>query len=650
MEYPCNLGSYINLSRKEIQELCKNNNLPANGSTSQLAKSLASFFKKKKVFSSPLKVSSSGRMEAAAYNSCLPNTEPEVVTPLSEEAVRGIYEKSIISLESDTHKVPPIIEEDVSGDMQHCQTRDQLGNNHFMDHQTLDTACDACVIDVRACKFNYESTNVLDWSLQTDIHNWSVCQHGHMCVKSSVAVDVQPPTVGSQLDHWCYHGSFKNESQKSQNPRSYGQGLLVNRIRENEAHLLTSGGPRLLESPIEVGYASSYERYSKSAPSFDFFMMSDDGINLYVDLNSSTSEWIKKLKDEVCINQKVEHQSLGSLTDLTKGFLDVNVQMKSLQSKSTASNLQKDVDKGSGFTNSSFGSVFSGTCQEVYPSDATLASSGSSIITSSSNPVDIYNHVLSSCIANNNFHNLTTIDNTSTHQEENILHQDSRDNPFRVDRSNNGHEGAEVSIACNATSTICEKNNTQKSNVSLNNVKDSDVSLNNVKDSDVSLNNVKDSDVSLNNVKDSDVSTTETYMSLSSISSLEKELRCEKSSSSCKLGEQSNLNSAVHPCQHWSNRLEDSVPKDSNSSAGENLRKNGAVLEKERSECSKFQNFGDKNSKRSCNTEFDEVILNNVRHHSDRKKRNLGCTMSSTKESVSDAIIPPRRSSRLLSK
>ncbi|KAK8956272.1 hypothetical protein KSP40_PGU000564 [Platanthera guangdongensis] len=606
MEYPCNLGSYLNLSRREMQELCKNNNLPAYGSTSQLAKSLASFFKKKKVFSSPLKVSSSGRMEAAAYNSCLPNTEPEVVTPLSEEAVRGIYEKSIISLESDTHKVPPIIEEDVSGDMQHCQTRDQLGNNHFMDHQTLDTACDACVIDVRACKFNYESTNVLDWSLQTDIHNWSLCQHGHMCVKSSVAVDVQPPTVGSQLDHWCYHGSFKNESRKSQNPRSYGQGLL--------------GGPRLLESPIEVGYASSYERYSKSAPSFDFFMMSDDGINLYVDLNSSTSEWIQKLKDEVCINQKVEHQSLGSLTDLTKGFLDVNVQMKSLQSKSTASNLQKDVDKGSRYTNSSSGSVFSGTCQEVYPSDATLASSGSSIITSSSNPVDICNHVVSSCIANNNFHNLTTIDNTSTHQEENILHQDSRDNPFRVDQSNNGHEGAEVSIACNATSTICEKNNTQKSNVSL------------------------------NNVKDSDVSTTETYMSLSRISSLEKESRCEKSSSSCQLGEQSNLNSAVHPCQHWSNRLEYSVPKDSNSSAGENLRKNSAVLEKERSECSEFQNFGDKISKRSCNTEFDEVILNNVRHHSDRKKRYLGCTMSSTKESVSDAIIPPRRSSRLLSK
>jgi hypothetical protein len=42
--------AYINLSRRELQGLCKKNNLPTNKCQSDLAKSLASYFK---VFLSP---------------------------------------------------------------------------------------------------------------------------------------------------------------------------------------------------------------------------------------------------------------------------------------------------------------------------------------------------------------------------------------------------------------------------------------------------------------------------------------------------------------------------------------------------------------------------------------------------------------------
>lgn len=45
MGYKESYEAYINLSRKELQGLCKKHNLPANKCQSELAKSLASYFK-----------------------------------------------------------------------------------------------------------------------------------------------------------------------------------------------------------------------------------------------------------------------------------------------------------------------------------------------------------------------------------------------------------------------------------------------------------------------------------------------------------------------------------------------------------------------------------------------------------------------------
>ncbi|RRT52303.1 hypothetical protein GW17_00023962 [Ensete ventricosum] len=44
MDYQ-NLNFYLKKSRKELQKLCKQNDLPANRSHAQLAKSLVSLFK-----------------------------------------------------------------------------------------------------------------------------------------------------------------------------------------------------------------------------------------------------------------------------------------------------------------------------------------------------------------------------------------------------------------------------------------------------------------------------------------------------------------------------------------------------------------------------------------------------------------------------
>jgi len=45
MEHQESLELYLNLSRRDLQVLCKSNKLPANRSHTELAKSLASFFK-----------------------------------------------------------------------------------------------------------------------------------------------------------------------------------------------------------------------------------------------------------------------------------------------------------------------------------------------------------------------------------------------------------------------------------------------------------------------------------------------------------------------------------------------------------------------------------------------------------------------------
>ncbi|XP_068661572.1 uncharacterized protein [Aristolochia californica] len=61
--------------------------------------------------------------------------------------------------------------------------------------------------------------------------------------------------------------------------------------------------------PAENSQVSLGEPHTKKAPSFQFYVSSEEGINLFVDLTSSPSSWIKSLKDEVNICQSL-HDNL----------------------------------------------------------------------------------------------------------------------------------------------------------------------------------------------------------------------------------------------------------------------------------------------------------------------------------------------------
>ncbi|KAG4179986.1 hypothetical protein ERO13_A10G137600v2 [Gossypium hirsutum] len=61
----------------------------------------------------------------------------------------------------------------------------------------------------------------------------------------------------------------------------------------------------------EAAFCSSINTPTLS-PSFQFHVSSEEGINLYVDLNSNPSEWVEKLKGEVSICQEMSHSKSQS--------------------------------------------------------------------------------------------------------------------------------------------------------------------------------------------------------------------------------------------------------------------------------------------------------------------------------------------------
>lgn len=68
------------------------------------------------------------------------------------------------------------------------------------------------------------------------------------------------------------------------------------------------------KSTIGLATKSSIVTETTARPaSFQFFVTSDEGINLFVDLNSGPADWVLSLKDEICTNPVPESCSINSL-------------------------------------------------------------------------------------------------------------------------------------------------------------------------------------------------------------------------------------------------------------------------------------------------------------------------------------------------
>lgn len=124
------------------------------------------------------------------------------------------------------------------------------------------------------------------------------------------------------------NGSMRN-SRKMSHCQCNGNGLNYREaLRKGSGQKLTlqkDGLTQIREIDIgpcsvEAAVASTIESSEKvpSSSSFEFYVRSEEGINLYVDLNSSPSDWTKRFKNEVHICENIQsnkcqnlHQDVG---------------------------------------------------------------------------------------------------------------------------------------------------------------------------------------------------------------------------------------------------------------------------------------------------------------------------------------------------
>lgn len=156
---------------------------------------------------------------------------------------------------------------------------------------------------------------------------------GLQCSNSFLRNKEAEPMAHHQAIVPCTNYGFRQETGGKQRTNELVNSL---EVRNSNGHLLnpTNGKagtvPQVQHKNMGVGAnpadnsaGSSSEASMEASPaSLQFFVTSEEGINLYVDLTLSPSDWVKRLKDEVCMYRKVHHtesrvlhRELGCLGD-----------------------------------------------------------------------------------------------------------------------------------------------------------------------------------------------------------------------------------------------------------------------------------------------------------------------------------------------
>ncbi|KAK9138800.1 hypothetical protein Sjap_009394 [Stephania japonica] len=266
---------YYKLSRKELQELCKKHGLPANKTKSQLANLLASFFQKKNVSLVPLTERADGPVAILPHKSVESDSK---VAGGKEEAIRildikGLHKRGVETAfvntfghpcAKDVDKEQPPYNDDeerVSGGTTNrvpatFPINDVENSLGFKIHENK-----GCVLSSSQC-----GSNLLKFSHKDPLNFYQ-------------AVDTvqKLPSPSRDVGH-----EFSPQSQ--------------------------CGGKYTSKSLVEKGLETSTD-----VPSFQFYVRSEEGISLYVDLNSNPFDWITKMKNEVCIYPEVQNKKSWNL-------------------------------------------------------------------------------------------------------------------------------------------------------------------------------------------------------------------------------------------------------------------------------------------------------------------------------------------------
>eukprot|EP00268_Persea_americana_P032017 TRINITY_DN3133_c0_g1_i5.p1 TRINITY_DN3133_c0_g1~~TRINITY_DN3133_c0_g1_i5.p1 ORF type:complete len:675 (-),score=134.24 TRINITY_DN3133_c0_g1_i5:393-2417(-) len=307
---------YLNLPRKELQALCKKHGLSANKTNFLLARSLFFFFKEKDRSSTFSKEKLSGPVD-------LPMADLQPEEPFNSlEETDKVHKRRVEASDADSYG-PSSSKEEEAHDKRHFQPVKQKEIN-CVEADTSDKVANTAANTAHRGSANIETTEGFSCSISTTQNDIQPAAPSHLQLQEIISHS----KVLSQLnDHTM-------EYRKNDHPGSLN-------LRNSDLHLQNPSNKGCMPQiqcmkktigacTAESGLVSSSETSTEPRPSsFQFFVRSEEGINLYVDLNSGPSDWIKVLKDEVCMYQKVHYNKSRVLHEELKGLGEIGERAKS---------------------------------------------------------------------------------------------------------------------------------------------------------------------------------------------------------------------------------------------------------------------------------------------------------------------------------
>ncbi|XVF37711.1 hypothetical protein REPUB_Repub20aG0033200 [Reevesia pubescens] len=322
MENKEDKGFYPSLSRKELQSLCKKYGLPANKSSSDMAKSLASY------------VENQGLGSITAGERLYGIQEAELPLPLKLQLQPGASLNSFRDAGKDCYGL-------IS-----CPIDRYNGGNFSQPVKCNAMGC--CTGDKFYHKGGYGDGSVF---LQQTPQSQFVTQYDDNGFKNK-----ESPTI-------CFNRNYLSLTKDGK----------MNDMPQIE-HKDTNVGAY----SNETAFSSSINAPTVSPSSFQFHVSSEEGINLYVDLNSNPSEWVEKLKSEVSICQNMSQSKSQTFHKELGRFGESSKQMKS--------SFQLNVDAGK----IKDAHIHSGLCtQQLYHPDGNDGSLGSSVMIPCARAIDV---------------------------------------------------------------------------------------------------------------------------------------------------------------------------------------------------------------------------------------------------------------------
>lgn len=328
-------GFFHSLSRKELQSLCKQYGLPANRSSFDMAKSLASYGENQRF----------GLMSARERLYGI--QEAELPLSMKLQLQPGASVNSFMDTGEDRFGL-------ISCPIDRCNGQD-------FSQAAKSNALDCCTGKKKFHKDGYSGGSII---FQQTPQLQFVTQYADCGFKNK-----EFPTI-------CFNRNFSS---------------LIRDGRMNNMPQIEQKDTNVGTCSNETAFHSFINTPTVSPSSFEFHVSSEQGINLFVDLNSNPSEWVEKLKSEVSICQNMSHSKSETFHNELGRFGESSTQMKNSFQLDVDAGIIKDGHMHSGLTPSL--TIKENNPLQLDHQDGDIVSLGSTVMTQCATAVEVLEHL-----------------------------------------------------------------------------------------------------------------------------------------------------------------------------------------------------------------------------------------------------------------